>query len=361
MTARVLPRPGPRPRWFRHPLVAALLTAALAPACDGEKAGAPDELTIVVRADKYELELHEKDLAQREASLRAEKDKLDQQIAALSKNLDAAGKTLSAADLAERRRFEEDLARARAAQQETSARFDTLKAEKSEVGALKTAIDPSPSRAQTSALAAREAAVAVREARLAEVEQTAGRKLAGADAEAKKREQAVAAREQEVAAREQALLAREQELAKAAAGKGDVRVTLRDVPRAQAIEQKHKRLLDDLEARGILVADLPTEDQPLNAEIWAARRLGDFARAADLLAELGKALKSLKVDQNFVEAKMIRLQAVRAQAKLAEAQKRDVEKLLHDVTAAYSDGRYERANRGLNQIARILDAGGSPG
>ena len=357
------PRPPPCSSWYSKPRAHLLLTALLATAaCNSEKSSAPDELTIVVRADKREVELHERDLARRESALRGEKEKLDQQIAELSKNLDAAGKNLSAGDLAQRRRFEDELGRARLAQKETSLKFETLKAEKTEVGALKSAIEPLQSQAQGAALAAREAAVAVREAKASELEQAASRKATGADAEVKKREQVVATREQEVAAREQAVLAREKELAKAGTpGKPDARMSLRDVPRAQAVEQKHKKLLEDLEARGILVADLPAEDQPLNAEIWAARRLSDFARAADLVAELGKALKSIKVDQNFVEAKMIRLQAVRAQAKLGEAQKRDVEKLLRDVTASYSDGRYEQANQGLNQIARILDGSGSAG
>ena len=353
--------------WARPPvLVASLLISfsLLGAGCDSERTSAPDELTIVVRGDRRELELKEQALEQREASLGSEKEKLDQRIAELSKNLDAAGKSLSAADLGQRRRFEEELARARLAQKETSLKFETLRAQKNEVGALKTAIDPPLAQAQSAVLAAREAAVALREARTNESEQVASRRAQAADAEIKKREQAVAAREQEVAAREQGVAAREQEAARLAAvlGKGEVRLPgLRDVPRAQAVEQKHKKLLDDLDARGILVVDLAAEDQPLNAEIWAARRLGDFARAGDLVADLGKALRSLKIDRTFVEAKMVRLQAVRAQAKIGEAQKRDVERLLHEVTSAYSDGRYEQANRGLNQIARILDASGAPG
>jgi hypothetical protein len=69
----------------------------------------------------------------------------------------------------------------------------------------------------------------------------------------------------------------------------------------------------------------------------------------------------LKIDQRFVEQKMVRLQGMRAGARLAERQRTEVERLLREVTGAYSDGKYEVANKGLNRIAAILDASGAPG
>jgi hypothetical protein len=111
----------------------------------------------------------------------------------------------------------------------------------------------------------------------------------------------------------------------------------------------------------VLISDLPPEDQPLNAEIFTARRQRDFVRAWDLLADLGKVVQKVKVDQRFVEAKITRLQGARGSARLSEAQRGEVETLLKDVTSAFSDGRYEQANKGLNRIAVILDAGAASG
>lgn len=331
-----------------------LLCAALAAACDDPRGGAADELTIVVRGDRRELELQEKAIAAREEALRAEKAQLDKRIEELAKNL-------SAADAEQRRRLDEELAKARALQREVATRFDTLAAQRGEVDAKRSALEPPPSRVEQSALAAREAGVGAREAKVAEREAALDRRAQ----EAAARERRLADREAEQAGRERALDAREAQVAgleklePGAARAGLER--LREVPKAGVVEQSHKKVLDDLTARGVLIADLPVEVQPVNAEIWNARRRGDFARAADLVGELARASRLLKVDQKFVEQKMLRLQGLRAGARVSDAQRQEVERLLREVTAAYSDGRYEVANRGLNRIAAILDAGAAPG
>jgi uncharacterized protein (DUF3084 family) len=194
--------------------------------------------------------------------------------------------------------------------------------------------------------------VASREAKLAEREGQLSQMLKGLDERSKE----IAAREKNVALREQAASAIEQAPAPAA----DLRDP-KSMPRAGAIEKKHAALLADLESRGLLISDLPPEFQTFNADIFAARRLGDAARAWDLLGQLSKALARLKVDHHFVEQKMLRLQGARRTAKLSEPQKNEVEKLLRDVTADFSDGRYQQANKGLNRIAVILDAGATSG
>ena len=88
-------------------LVAAALLATLA-ACDDEKAGNPDELTIIVQADRREVEQQEKVLREREESLAKDKSQLDQRIADLAKGLKAA------ADAEQRRRLEEELRQSQA-------------------------------------------------------------------------------------------------------------------------------------------------------------------------------------------------------------------------------------------------------
>jgi hypothetical protein len=201
-------------------------------------------------------------------------------------------------------------------------------------------------------------------------------KLAQREAELSQREGDVTSREKDLAAREKALAALTEQVAQTQAQlvaqlksapaavpqpETGTPLSARDVPRAQLVDQRHKKLLADLAERGILISDFAPEDQPLNAEIWAARRRGDVTRAWDLLGDLQKAFAKVKVDRKFIEGKMVRLQGARSSATLGDGQRREVEKLLRDVTSAYSDGKYEQANKGLNRIASILDAAPAPG
>lgn len=324
------------PRWLL------LLPALLAGACDDEKPAAPDELTIVVQGDRRELEQQEKSLREREESLQRDKAQLDQRISDLARGLKAA------ADAEQKRRIEEELQRNQDQEAQLSTRATALRAQKSEVEAKRQAIDSDMYRAAQAALDARAAQLATREARLADRES----QLASQQRELSARDQKLAEREKDVALREKAVVAFERQTPLLAA---------RDVPKAAAVEAKHKKLLADIEARGILISDLPAEEQPLNAEVYAARRQRDFSRAWDLLGDLTKAVAAVKINQRFVEQKIGRLQGARAQARLSEAQRSEVEKILRDVTSAFSDGKYEQANKGLNRIAVILDANAASG
>jgi hypothetical protein len=303
----------------------------LAAACEEGRAPSSDELTIVVQSDLRELEQQEKGLREREEALRTQKAELDKQIPALLKSLKAA------ADTKQRSRIEEQLQSSRDLESQLDARQTALQAQKTDVAAKKAAMDANLVTAAQAALAARESGVVAREARLGDREAQLGA-----------RERELAAREKAVAAREAAIVAHEPELRP-------------DLPKASAVEAKHKRLLADLDARGILITDLPPEDQPLNAQVFAARRKGDLAHAWDLVGELTRVVTQLKVDQRFVEQKMVRLQGARAAAKLSDDQRREVERLLREVTSAYSDAHYELANKVLNRIAAILDAGSAAG
>jgi hypothetical protein len=318
-------------------LFAAALLLAMA-ACDDDKAGTPDELTIVVQGDRRELEQQEKSLREREESLQKDKSQLDQRIAELARGLKAA------ADAEQKRRLEEELRQSQALEGQLGVRVSALQAQKIEVEAKKRVMDADVQRAAQSALDARAAAVASREAKVAERE-----------AQLAVVERDLAQRMKDVALREKAVAAFERQ------GPPPEYRDRKQVPKALAVEEKHKKLLADLDARGILISDLPPEDQPLNAEVFAARRQRDFVRAMDLLTDLNKAVARLRVDQRFVEAKITRLQGARGTARLSDAQRSEVEKILRDVTSAFSDGRYEQANKGLNRIAVILDAGAASG
>ncbi len=318
-------------------LLAASLLFALA-ACDDEKVTAPDELTIVVQGDRREVEQLEKSVREREEGLKRDKEQLDQRIAELARGLKAG------ADAEQKRRLEEELRQSQALEGQLGVRVSALQAQKIEVEAKKRAVDADVQRAAQAALDARAAAVAAREAKAAEREA----QLAALERDLSQRFKDVALREKAVAAFERQ-------------GPPPEYRDRRNVPKAAMVEEKHKKLLADLDARGILISDLPPEDQPLNAEIFAARRQRDFARAMDLINDLSKAVARLRVDQRFVEAKITRLQGARGTARLSDAQRGEIEKLLKDVTSAFSDGRYEQANKGLNRIAVILDGGTASG
>jgi hypothetical protein len=323
---------------MRRPLALALLAATMLAGCDDDRAGTQDELTIVVQGDRRELEQQEKSLREREEALHRDKSQLDSRIAELARGLKAA------ADAEQRRRIEEELRQSQALEGQIGVRASALQAQKIEVEAKKRSVDADLQRAAQAALDARAAAVVSREAKLAERE-----------AHVASVERDMAVRLKDVALREKAVAAFERQ------GPPPEYRDRKQVPKAAIVEEKHKRLLAELDARGILITDLPPEDQPLNAEIFAARRQRDFARAMDLLNDLNKAVARLRVDQRFVEAKITRLQGARGIAKLSNTQRGEIEKLLKDVTSAFSDGRYEIANKGLNRIAVILDAGPASG
>ena len=321
---------------------ALLIALFLAAACEIDHGAPSDELTIVVQGDRRELEQQERALKDRQESLQKEKAQLEQKISELARGLKAA------ADAEQRHRLENELRHQQELQGQISVSQSAVLAQRSEVEAKRHAIETDMNRAAQSGLSAREASAAVREAKVAE------------------RESKIGFRERELAQREQELALREAQVTKgltiAAASPVELPSrSARDVPKPATVEARHKRLLSDIETRGILISDLPPEDQPINAEIYASRRQGDFARAWDLIGELSKVVARLKVDQRFVELKMLRLQSFRTAAKLSDHQRSEVEKLLRDVTSSYSDGKYADANKGLNRIAVILDAGAASG
>ena len=314
-------------------------------ACDEAREAAPEELTIVVQGDRREMEQQEKILHEREESLQKDKAQLDSRIAQLALGLKAA------ADAEQRRRIGEELRRQQDLEGQITVRATALQVQKSEMEAKKQSIDMDVQKAAQAALIARQASVANREGKLAERETQLAQMLK--DIEGRSKDLSV--REKDVALREKAVAAFERQ------GPPPEYRDPKSLPRSSVVEKKQKDLLANLDGRGILISDLPPEVQPFNADIFAARRQGDLPRAWDLLGQFGKVVAKVKVDQRFVEQKMVRLQGARSQAHLTNPQKDEVERMLREVTSAYSDGQYERANKGLNRISAILDAGSAAG
>jgi len=133
----------------------------------------------------------------------------------------------------------------------------------------------------------------------------------------------------------------------------------RQVPKAAVVRRSTRSCSPSSTRAGSSSATFPPRTSA-QAEIFVARRQRDFARAMDLLNDLAKAVAKLRVDQRFVEAKITACRLA-APPKLSDTQRGEIEKLLKDVTSAFSDGRYDQANKGLNRIAVILDAGPASG
>src|SRR2546421_10550440 len=183
-----------------------------------------------------------------------------QLIADLAKGLKAS------ADAEQRRRLEEELRQSQALEGQLGVRVTALQAQKIEVEAKKRAVDADLQRAAQASLDVRAASVASREAKVAERE-----------AQLASHERDLAQRFKDVALREKAVAAFERQ------GPPPEYRDRKAVPKAPMVEEKHKKLLAELDARGILISGLPSQDQPLNAGIFSRRRQRDFARATDLV------------------------------------------------------------------------------
>ena len=109
-----------------------LLAAA---ACDDARETEPDELTIVVKADRRDLESQESLLHDREEALHKEKARLDSHIADLARGLKAA------ADAEQRLRLEAELRRQQDLEGQITVRATALQAQKNEVEAKKQVLD----------------------------------------------------------------------------------------------------------------------------------------------------------------------------------------------------------------------------
>ena len=226
---------------MKRVLAVALLLAAAA--CDDEKGSAPDELTIVVQGDRREVEQLEKSVREREEALQKDKAQLDQRISELARGLKAA------ADAEQRRRIEEELRQSQALEGQLGVRVSALQAQKIEVEAKKRAVDADVHRAAQAALDARAAAVAAREAKAAEREA----QLATVERDLSQRFKDVALREKAVAAFERQ-------------GPPPEYRDRRQVPKAAVVEEKHKKLLSELDTRGILISDQPLADAALEPQ-----------------------------------------------------------------------------------------------
>jgi hypothetical protein len=122
----------------------------------------------------------------------------------------------------------------------------------------------------------------------------------------------------------------------------------------QEAELGHRRVQNEMEAKGLLAADLPADAARLDDQVYAAMRAGEYDRAVDLTDQLGRAVAAVQVDGAFLDSKMRRVAALRTRKQVAAQAASEIDALLQEVTSLAADGQYGTANRRVNRIAALL-------
>jgi hypothetical protein len=203
---------------------------------------------------------------------------------------------------------------------------------------------------------------------------------AGANQTLPAREENIARREAVLAAREKDLAARE---AAAITAMGDVKQLVEEVrqsvatlrtasapmpltPQAAAssvpvatrasVSRALKAARTKMQVKGVLNEDLPPALQNFANAAATAATSRDLAGAQVMCDRVAQSVDSVAINHAFVEGKMARINRLLGSrsARLDAAGQKRIQDLLGEATDAYSDGRYDRANKKINQICALL-------
>jgi len=313
---------------------------------------ADDELTIVVEADKTRIAAEEAKLNEQRKNIEAERDRLRQEI----EKLDAVkGEKTNDGQSQDLLKQAIKLVRE---QEEMATKRDALARERD--GLLQKVIADPAARAAAAATPQPDkapAAVAAAGVAAAELAKVSGQ-VAGREKDLAGREKTIAEREASLADREKVLAQRETDFAKR--DSACTAAAPRAVPTAGgpglnkgAVEKAYKSLLGAMDAKGLLATDLPAGKQKALREA-ANFQKGDLAQALEFVEQVDAAVGAIAIDGPFVSEKAKRVDALQRQSKKTGA-KDEVTRLLQEMTRAYSDGRYNEANRALNNIVHLLE------
>jgi hypothetical protein len=191
---------------------------------------------------------------------------------------------------------------------------------------------------------------------------------AGADPaeHAARREQSVAAREKDIAQREKDMADRERSLAEREAREAKrekeacstVAAAPVEVPKglkysARDVEPTYKKALKIMQDRGLLADDLAAAAH-LVSDVRESMKKGDFVRAKYDADALLAACEGVRIDREFITAKMGRLNsAIRARKLEGESRKKS-QSLLEEITGSYGDGKFAQANTKINTVFAML-------
>jgi hypothetical protein len=177
------------------------------------------------------------------------------------------------------------------------------------------------------------------------------------------REKSMARREADVADREAKLAARELAEAKREKDTCSTPTIVAAPPpvlpkglkySAHDVEPVYKKALKIMQERGILAADLPPGAGKLLDETREAMKSADWVRGKYAADQLLATVEEVKIDRNFISAKMARLSAAMKGKKLEGDGGKSTETVFRDATANYGDGRFSDANSKLNKLFAML-------
>lgn len=316
---------------------------------DTEEGGVED-LTIVVEADKSRILQEEQSLQQKRDSVEKEQERLAQERDDVEKKL----ATLSKKDKKQREELEAEQRRLDEEEQSIRERSRSFESERQKLDEEKTQLLD-----RISKMTATRGGLTIeqREQLIAQREKTVG-----------EREQALAVREAKVAAREAeaseriAAMTRAMTELQAAGGLARTVVsspapapTLGAPTATRATADKARRLARArMDVKGVLLDDLP----PATKAAWQAGNKAldekDYASALESFGEVERIVEGIAVNADFVKAKMGRVNRDAAAKKTDETMQKQIAGLVADVSDAMTDGRYDRANRKINQIVALL-------
>jgi DNA repair exonuclease SbcCD ATPase subunit len=311
-----------------------------------------EDLTIVVEADKTRIMEEERNLRERRQSMAAERERLEQERTEVSKQL----ASLSKQDKKQRQKLEAEARRLAEKDREVRDRNQSLEAERAKLDQ-----DKSKLLERISKLTKTKGGLSI-----AQREELIGR-----------REKELARREAELAEREKNVSLREAQTAKNLAELGETLQQVRSGGLARtvavnapsqssragsgvsrgAVQRSQRQVRSNMGAKGILLEDLPPQARELSRAADAAYKSRDYTSSHEALTQLAKVIAGIVVNEGFVKAKMSRINRAyddKAQKKLSAKKQQRVQALLAEVSESYSDGRFDRANRKINQIHSLL-------
>jgi hypothetical protein len=314
--------------------------ALLGGACDKLKGSKPADVAPIT-AEDAELKKNQDDLVVERGALQRERKRiLDARAEIVDRRKQLGHDSVGQAALDEAdKKLVDDEKRLEAKEAELSAKLDKLLEQRQELVKKATSVVATAPGADPLERAAR------REATVAE------------------REKAIALREKEVAQREKELAEREARQAKrerdVCGGTTVVQAPPPDLPKglkytSKDVEPTYKKALKLMQERGILDGDLPPGAQRLVEETREAMRKADYVRAKYDAESLLAAVEDIKIDRNFISAKIDRLNAAVRKKKLEGDLRKQVEQLFQQVTSNYGDGKFPQANTQINRIFAML-------
>lgn len=341
--------------WGPHfrPCAAGVLLVALSACRTGkvDDSGGVEDLTIVVEADKSRILQEEQSLQTKREGFEKERERLqkergdvDQKLASLTKKDKRQREELES----EQRRLAEEDKRVRERARSFESEREKLDSDKNKlldrIAKMTATKGGLTIEQREQVIAQREKDVAERERQLADREA----KIAVRDGESARRLQEITKVVADLQAGGGRVASAPSAPAAAAPSAGGATATRASVQKLQ------KQVRSAMETKGVLFDDLPPAAKSLFQAANRAFEDKDFGSAFESFNELEQAVNGISVNGDFVKAKMGRINRDVEKKSPDEASRKQIQVLLNDVAEAMNDGRYDRANKRINQIVGLL-------